>query len=143
MVTAARDTLPDINFCAGWRGGGFGLSADNISVEWTRPVHFEAGSYRFSVTADEGVRLWIDGTLRVNQWSNQTLTTYTTSVTLPVGYTDLRVQANDSNGPMVVRLTWEQCRATVPVDRWKGEYFTGIDLTGAPGIVRSEEHTSE
>ena len=42
----------------------------------------DAGTYRFSVTADDGVRLWVDDRLLIEQWRWQGATTYTADLTL-------------------------------------------------------------
>jgi hypothetical protein len=47
-----------------------------FSARWQRYVWFEAGNYRLTVTVDEGVRLWVDDRLLIDQWQDQ-VATYT------------------------------------------------------------------
>lgn len=46
------------------------LPNDHFSVRWTRTMYFNAGYYRFSVSSDDGIRVWLDTTLIINQWSD-------------------------------------------------------------------------
>ena len=45
-----------------------GVPADLFSVRWTGQHEFHAGCYRFGLFADDGVRLWVDGELLVDEW---------------------------------------------------------------------------
>ena len=47
---------------------GHGVSSDNFSARWTRMVTFEAGTYRFRATVDDGARLFVDGVLVIDEW---------------------------------------------------------------------------
>jgi len=53
------------------------IQPDWFSVRWTRTLWFDAGRYRFTTTTDDGVRLYLDGQLIVDQWRDQPPTTYT------------------------------------------------------------------
>src|SRR5690606_40466709 len=41
---------------------------DNFSVRFTTGAFFTAGTYRFTVTVDDGARLYVDGALLINDW---------------------------------------------------------------------------
>ena len=46
------------------------MNADNFSVRWTGIVEASAtGNYRFQTRSDDGVRLWINGVLVINNWT--------------------------------------------------------------------------
>ena len=44
------------------------VPADNFSARWTARVNFDEGRYVFGVEADDGVRLWVDGDLVIDNW---------------------------------------------------------------------------
>jgi hypothetical protein len=49
-----------------------GLGADGFSVRWTSTIGFEfSDNYTFFVTVDDGVRVWVDGGLLIDQWRDQ------------------------------------------------------------------------
>ncbi len=47
---------------------GVGLPADGFSVRFVATVTFGEGSYYFSVKAEGGVRVWLDGEVIWEQW---------------------------------------------------------------------------
>jgi hypothetical protein len=51
---------PTINFDWGAGSPGDGIPADHFSARWTRSVQLAAASYAFTVTSDDGVRLYVD-----------------------------------------------------------------------------------
>jgi YVTN family beta-propeller protein len=56
-----------------WRkqSPGPGVPSDEFSVRWSGFVTIPAsGTYRFRTLSDDGARLWVDGTLRIEQWSD-------------------------------------------------------------------------
>src|SRR6185312_12757128 len=60
---------------------GTGLPNDHFSIAWNGSFDYGAGgSKTFTVTADDGVRLFVDGAVVVDQWIDQSPTSY--SVTL-------------------------------------------------------------
>ena len=44
------------------------IPADNFSVRWTSVQNLAAGTYQFLIRADDGIRVYIDGTIYVNAW---------------------------------------------------------------------------
>ena len=39
-------------------GSPSGVNPGNFSARWTRTIYFETGSYRFTATMDDGMRVW-------------------------------------------------------------------------------------
>jgi len=76
-----------INF--NWYGGSPAQNVvhDNeFSAHWTGYVRADTSeTYTIYVAADDGIRLWVNGQLRVDQWHNQGLTEYSTTVTFQAG----------------------------------------------------------
>jgi LysM repeat protein len=68
-ILTRRDAA--INFDWGTGSPDITVPVDNFSVRWTRTVDFEGGLYKFWVTHDDGVMLWIDDQLIINQWYDQ------------------------------------------------------------------------
>ena len=44
------------------------VPADNFSVRWSRSVNFAAGSYVFQARTSDGVRIYLDTILVLNEW---------------------------------------------------------------------------
>src|SRR5262245_48381775 len=119
------------------------MGVDNSSVRWKRSEVFSAGVYRFTVTADDGVRLYIDGQLKIDKWLFQAPTTYTAEVFLSGGEHQIRLEYFEGGGGAVAQLSWEtlagsECYADVVSDHWKGEYYGNTNLTGNPLMIRDD-----
>src|SRR5439155_7680128 len=48
-----------------------GISSDLFSARYTGNFDFAQGQYRFDATADDGVRIYVDGQLILNGWVDQ------------------------------------------------------------------------
>lgn len=85
------------------------LGVDGFSVSWTGFVMpAEGGEYTFYVTSDDGVRLWLDDAMVVNQWQGQAPTEYSATATLIAG-TPIPIQIDyyENSGGAVLKLEWE------------------------------------
>ena len=125
---------PAIDFT--WWGNSAlpGLPADDFSARWTRQLPFDAGTYRFRVTADDGVRLWVGDRLLLDDW-REGQSTRTAEVNLAAGPQVVRLEYFERGGEALARLTWERVDA---YPDWRGEYWNNTTLSGAPTVVRND-----
>ena len=126
----------DVNFNWGSGSPASGLPVDNFSARWTRTLNFAALTYRFSVRADDGVRLWVDNNLIIDEWHTFGNTTYWRDVPLTAGLHALRIEFYEATGAAFIQFKIEQAPQTFT--DWKGEYWANRALTGAPSVVRNE-----
>ena len=124
-----------------------GVNPDNFSVRWTRNIAFASGTWRFTVTADDGVRLLIDGQERLNQWNDHPLTAHSVDVQLAAGNHRITLEYYERWGSAAVKLNWQPhpCFAAVSADHWRGEYFNNDALNGQSGVaamVRDDGNTT-
>ncbi len=122
-----------------WGGGSPapGVNRDQFSARWTRYIDVPPGTYGFAVTADDGVRLWIDDELIIDQWKDQPATTYTAQKHLDAGHHLVRVEYYENLGFAVAKVSWTQ--APQPIDAWRAEYYNNKSLGGSPVRVRNEQ----
>jgi hypothetical protein len=76
-----------------------------FSARWTRTKTYAAGTYRFSVTGDDGIRVLVDGTQVVNGWFRQGPTTYTADVPLSEGDHTVVVEYFEHTGGAVAKFS--------------------------------------
>jgi DNA-binding beta-propeller fold protein YncE/Tol biopolymer transport system component len=95
-----------IDFAWGLDSPGPGVPTDNFSARWQRYVWFEVNTYRFTVFADDGVRLWVDDRLLIDQWQHPQVATFQADVTLSQGYHRVRLEYYEGSGSAAVRLSW-------------------------------------
>lgn len=131
-----------INF--NWGGGAPAwnvVASDQFSVRWTRNQTFEPGRYRFTVIADDGARLWVNGQLLVNQWHDSNSGTYFAEIDLSGGAVPLQMEYYENVGGAVARLGWEKLSGSGST-KWRGEYFNNKNLSGSPVLVRDDANVN-
>jgi len=98
-----------VNFNWGSAAPATGVTANNFSVRWTGQVQAPvSGTYRFSTVSDDGVRLWVNGTQVINNWTDHGSTTNTSAaITLTAGvkYT-ITMEFYERGGDAVAKLQW-------------------------------------
>ncbi len=69
-----------------------GVGSADWSAQFTKIVDLEAGTYDFTLRADSGVRLWVDGLLAVNGWGWDSVRSESYTIGLTAGRHTIRVQ---------------------------------------------------
>ena len=100
---------PTVNFTWGTAAPAAGVTADNFSVRWTGRVQAPVtGTYRFTTVSDDGVRLYVNGVRVINNWTDHSSTTNTSSgisLTAGVKYT-ITLEFYEHTGSATARLQW-------------------------------------
>jgi hypothetical protein len=98
----------NINFNWGTGSPDSRIRKNKFSVKWTKTVTLAAGTYRFNLRSDDGMRLYINGSLmrNCNFWYDQSPTTHTCQVTLSAGTYNLRVDFYDDQGGAVAVFSY-------------------------------------
>ena len=102
----------DVNFDWGQAAPAASLPADGFSARWSRQLGLSAGTYRFTAGADDGVRLWIDGQLVVDDWRDGAFRATAVDVTLAGGQHLLMVEYYEASGNARVLLDWARVEPT-------------------------------
>ena len=90
------------------------VSSDSFSVSWTAAVEFEAGSYRFSARSDDGVRIYVDDTVLLEDWNAHPASTTVSDTTLTAGSHTIRVEYFEADGVASISVWWEQIEQEDP-----------------------------
>jgi beta-glucosidase len=102
---AVVKTDENVNF--NWENGSpAGINSDNFSARWTgRLVPQETGMFDLSILSDDGSRLFINGNLLVNNWSDHAPEAKQNSIYLEKGREyDLRLEYYESGGGAAMKL---------------------------------------
>jgi hypothetical protein len=145
--TTVTRTDPQVNFNWGSGAPASGIGAETFSVRWTGKVMPQYGeTYTFYTRTDDGVRLWVNGQLLVNQWKKQSATEYSGTISLSAGVKyDITMEYYDNTGNAVAQLRWSSAstaKAITPQSR----LFSGTGPSGAPpaaGDVAAGDEPSE
>ncbi len=127
-----------VNFNWGYGSPAPGIPADNFSVRWTSSVWYDEGTYRFYANADDGVRVWVDGRLVIDQWHTWTPDTYSGEIWLGSGYHQVVVDYYEAYGLAFISMWWERVNPDYFPD-WKGKYYNNRDLDGDPTYIRNDD----
>ncbi|HEY2994770.1 MAG TPA: PA14 domain-containing protein [Methylomirabilota bacterium] len=87
-------------------GGPAGLPVDNFSVRWTGQFNFAGGSVTFTARADDGIRVFLDGVVIIDQFHDQPATTYTATVNVAAGTHEVKVEYYERGGDAVAQVSW-------------------------------------
>ena len=123
---------------------------DGYSVRWTglvQPLYSE--TYTFSTVSDDGIRLWVNGVLLIDNWMNQSATEKTGSISLVGGEKyKIMIEYFENTGNAVTQLYWTSAstqKAIIPTSQLyppaagiglQGTYYKGIQLSGTPLLTR-------
>jgi hypothetical protein len=100
---------PTVNFNWGTGSPDPGvIPADNFSVRWTGQIQPQySENYTFYTTSDDGVRLWVNGQLLIDNWNPHAATedSGTVSLTADQKY-DIKLEYYERGGNAVSTLSW-------------------------------------
>ncbi len=108
--TALRVTRtdPTVNFSWGSGAPAAGMGADTFSARWTGSIQAPfSGTYTFHTVSDDGIRLWVNGQLVVNNWSLHAPTENSGSIVLTAGQkAPLKLEYFEHTGGATAQLLW-------------------------------------
>jgi glucose/arabinose dehydrogenase len=112
------------------------LPADGFSVRWQGAFDFAGGSTTFTATADDGIRVYVDGTLLIDKWIDESATTYTATTTLTAGTHQVKVEYYDSQVDAVAKVSW--AASACAAGQYRADYFANTTLSGTAVLSRCE-----
>jgi hypothetical protein len=120
------------------------IPVNGFSARWARTRQFREGTFHFTITVDDGVRLWVDDTLLINEWHDGQAT-YAADLHLTQGTHALRIEYYENLGGALIQFDWQQVEEPTPTPTagtpapsavWIGKYFDNPDLDGDPVLVQ-------
>lgn len=82
------------------------VDKDTFSVRWEGSYTFEAGTYQFKATDDDGIKVYVDGSLLIKDWTKHGAKTQTTTKKLTAGKHTIKVEYFENKSSAVVKLIW-------------------------------------
>ena len=116
------------------------VNKSDFSARWKRTINVSAGTYRFTATMDDGMRVWVDDVLIVDSWYDSQVHSMSADVYLDNGDHEVIVKYYDAGGEAVAKLQWSLVSGvTGAIYNWRGEYFNNRTLSGPPAMVRDDQ----
>lgn len=142
--TGTKLTRVDATVDFDWQGGApdASMGADQFSVRWTGKVEPRySETYTFHTVSDDGVRLWVNGQLLIDNWTDHAPTENTGQISLEAGQKyELRMDFFENAGGAVAQLRWSspsQSKELIPASRlWHGSTGPGIGTPVGGGHTR-------
>lgn len=130
---------PALDFNWGSAGPGPDIPADHFSVRWTRPFEFaEEGDYRFLADVDDGVKLYLDGWLIIDEWNTNPYVLHSGAFgDIKPGVHTITVEYFEAEGEAHINVWFE--KTIVSADKWVGEYYNNPDFRDAPFLIREDD----
>ncbi len=134
------------------------INNDYFSIRWEGSVTCDfAETYQFQTFSDGGVKLWVDGTLLIDEWdasSEHPPSNHHATKAMTVGNHPIVLEYKEHTGDAIIQLMWKTTTSddvkiqTVPLDHlWNetgasagltGRFYNNILLSGTPDLVRSD-----
>ncbi|MCY3657578.1 MAG: LysM peptidoglycan-binding domain-containing protein [Caldilineaceae bacterium] len=90
------------------------LPSDSFSAEWTGDFDFVGATYRFIGLADQGVRVFLNNDLLLDNWDGETAGPLAVDTVLEAGTHAVRVEYWEETGPAMVYVLWFQSVPATP-----------------------------
>ncbi|MEA3337360.1 MAG: PA14 domain-containing protein [Chloroflexota bacterium] len=132
-VIVRNDTEIDFNW--GTSSPAPGMPSENWSARWSIERDVPAGTYRFSVWVDDGVRIWVDDVMIIDGWQEGSARNYTQDVVITRGIHSVVVEYFQGAGSASLRL---DVGYVDEYPDWKGEYFDNPNVAGYPILIRND-----
>lgn len=138
-----RAILNDDNPSENWGTGSAipSLPVNNWSARWTSTIALDGGNYEVSARADDGVRVYVDGILIIDEWHQATGETYRVTRNLARGNHTFVIEYYENLG--LAQLEWNLTRITAvqptpPVDDETTATVTAfrLNVRDAPDVTR-------
>jgi chitodextrinase len=95
-----------INFDWGSGAPASGMGTDYFSARWEGNWDLaQSGTYRFNVTSNDGVRIWVDNVLILDQWRDQN-TSFTKDHSLSAGTHRIKVEHYEGLNTARITVSW-------------------------------------
>lgn len=83
-----------------------GVPDNQFSARWTGTHNFSAGTYDFTTTSDDGIRVWIDNQLIIDNWTDHTPQVNTMTRSVTGGNHEVKVEYFENWGEAIAQLKW-------------------------------------
>lgn len=116
------------------------IGINRFSVRWTAKLKPKVDQvYTFYTISDDGVRLWVNGTLLVDNWTYHGVTENSGKISLKGGQEyDLKMEYFESAGSAVAKLLWSsetQDKSVISATSLVSEVVETVDSTLTKGLL--------
>ncbi len=148
-----QQVAPGTRYDWGLAAPGPQVNPDHFTARLEGQFSFEEGLHRFSVTVDDGMRLYVDNNLVHEAWHDQAATTHEVDVHLPAGLHQVRLDYYERASSATLWLRWQRLTPGLiaappltpvapmpapnpPPDAFNLQFFNNVNLNGPPVLTQ-------
>jgi beta-glucosidase len=107
-----------INFSWDWHGPLEDFPQDNFSIRWSGYIKVDqSGRYTLDVASDDGIRLYFDDELVIDDWNDHALMTNSYTVNLEANkFYKIKLEYYENGGGAIVKFGWRKPNDELIVD---------------------------
>ncbi len=105
------------------------IPADNFSARFTGTQTFTAGTYTFTLTRDDGARVYLDSQLILNHTEGG-VGTFQTTISVAAGAHNIVVEFIEASGNAQISFSWQQVGSSIGGGAGGGTITYGQTVTG-------------
>lgn len=113
-VVTGAEARPFYNWGTGTPAAG--VPADGFSARWSSTLSLAGGLYDVSANADDGIRVFVDGTLVINEFHTATPQTYTVTLELAPGDHTFVIEYYEDTGVAFIEFSLSRLSDDIPGD---------------------------
>jgi uncharacterized protein YraI len=121
------------------------IPADHWSARWTRIETLTGGTYRITVRADDGVRVYVDGVAYIDEWHEAAGNSYSVDLTLSAGQHIVQVTFYDNQGLAFLEYDLEEVSGPTVLPQGAGQYaevtIYSLRVRDEPSTITGRELT--
>lgn len=128
----------EVNFDWGNGSPAPSIPTDHFSVRWSGQVQPRySETYAFVATTDDGVRLWVNGRLIIDEWRDKTASPWSGSINLIAEKRyDIRMEYYENGGSASAKLSWRSDSQPTEIIPTKRLYLAG-GFAGGGGAINN------
>jgi glucose/arabinose dehydrogenase len=127
-----------VDFFWGYGSPDVLIPVDNFSARWSKSQFFHEGLYTFTTTTDDGVRVFIDNNLIIDEWHDQSSVMHTKDIYLTQGMHSIKMEYFENGGVAGANLNWDLSInhrvGVIPDTQWLAEFWNTPDAGPAPTV---------
>ena len=120
---------------------GVAVGDDNFSARWTQVKAFSAGDVTFRVNSDDGSRVYVDGDLVIDNFTDHAAAAKSATVPLTADTHTVVVEYYERTGGAVIQFSETNAAGatTCSGTQYRAEYYGTNDLTGPVRATRCDD----
>ena len=120
------------------------VNNQNFIAQWTKNVLFESGNYEFKTISDDGIRVYLDDQVILDEWNDHAAKDVNKIVAVSAGVHKITVEYYERGGDAVAIFDFKKTNDPQPTPTpnptdFVGEYFNNKNLLGTPVVIKNSD----